>query len=71
MKLTSQMASSTSLMPSRSTASAWRVAIGRALVRRPAIYLMDEPLCSLDAKLFAVMAQPPGPQSFDPEIDEF
>jgi hypothetical protein len=32
---------------------------------------MDEPLCSLDAKLFAVMAQPPGPQSFDPEIDEF
>jgi multiple sugar transport system ATP-binding protein len=28
-----------------------RVAIGRALVRRPAIYLMDEPLSSLDAKL--------------------
>ncbi len=28
-----------------------RVSIGRALVRRPAIYLMDEPLSSLDAKL--------------------
>ncbi len=30
-----------------------RVAIGRALVRRPAIYLMDEPLSSLDASLRA------------------
>jgi multiple sugar transport system ATP-binding protein len=30
-----------------------RVAIGRALVRSPAIYLMDEPLSSLDAKLRA------------------
>lgn len=30
-----------------------RVAIGRALVRRPAIALMDEPLSSLDAKLRA------------------
>jgi multiple sugar transport system ATP-binding protein len=30
-----------------------RVAIGRALVRDPAIYLMDEPLSSLDAKLRA------------------
>lgn len=28
-----------------------RVAIGRALVRKPSIYLMDEPLSSLDAKL--------------------
>ena len=30
-----------------------RVAIGRALVRRPSVYLMDEPLSSLDAKLRA------------------
>jgi multiple sugar transport system ATP-binding protein len=30
-----------------------RVAIGRALVRDPSIYLMDEPLSSLDAKLRA------------------
>jgi multiple sugar transport system ATP-binding protein len=30
-----------------------RVAIGRALVRQPAMYLMDEPLSSLDAKLRA------------------
>jgi multiple sugar transport system ATP-binding protein len=30
-----------------------RVAIGRALVRQPQIYLMDEPLSSLDAKLRA------------------
>jgi len=32
-----------------------RVAIGRALVRTPSIYLMDEPLSSLDAKLRAEM----------------
>ena len=30
-----------------------RVAIGRALVRKPSIFLMDEPLSSLDAKLRA------------------
>ena len=30
-----------------------RVSIGRALVRDPAIYLIDEPLSSLDAKLRA------------------
>src|SRR5258706_281557 len=30
-----------------------RVAIGRALVREPAVYLRDEPLSSLDAKLRA------------------
>ncbi len=32
-----------------------RVAIGRALVRQPTVYLMDEPLSSLDAKLRAEM----------------
>jgi multiple sugar transport system ATP-binding protein len=32
-----------------------RVAMGRALVRSPAIYLMDEPLSSLDAKLRSEM----------------
>lgn len=32
-----------------------RVAIGRAMVRQPVIYLMDEPLSSLDAKLRAEM----------------
>ena len=30
-----------------------RVAIGRAFVRKPSIYLMDEPFSSLDAKLRA------------------
>ena len=30
-----------------------RVSIGRALVRQPSVYLMDEPLSSLDAKLRA------------------
>jgi multiple sugar transport system ATP-binding protein len=33
-----------------------RVSIGRALVRSPRIYLMDEPLSSLDAKLRADLA---------------
>lgn len=28
-----------------------RVALGRAIIRRPAVFLMDEPLASLDAKL--------------------
>ncbi len=32
-----------------------RVALGRALVRRPSVFLMDEPLSSLDAKLRAQM----------------
>lgn len=32
-----------------------RVALGRAIVRRPSIFLMDEPLSNLDAKLRTVM----------------
>ena len=32
-----------------------RVAIGRAIIRRPQVYLMDEPLSNLDAGLRAVM----------------
>src|SRR2546425_5442895 len=32
-----------------------RVAIGRAIIRRPQVYLMDEPLTNLDAGLRAVM----------------
>ncbi|MGI6713862.1 MAG: ATP-binding cassette domain-containing protein [Bacilli bacterium] len=32
-----------------------RVALGRAIVRKPKVYLMDEPLSNLDAKLRAAM----------------
>src|SRR5439155_6415696 len=32
-----------------------RVALGRAIVRRPSVFLMDEPLTNLDAKLRADM----------------
>ena len=32
-----------------------RVAVGRALVRRPSVFLMDEPLSNLDAKLRVAM----------------
>ncbi len=32
-----------------------RVALGRAIVRKPAVFLMDEPLSNLDAKLRVVM----------------
>jgi len=42
--------------PSQLTAGeAQRVAIGRAIVRRPRVYLLDEPLTNLDAKLRAFM----------------
>jgi ABC-type sugar transport system ATPase subunit len=36
-----------------------RVAIGRSLVRRPSIYLTDEPLSSLDAKVRAELERIP------------
>lgn len=32
-----------------------RVALGRAFIRRPSVYLLDEPLTNLDARLRAVM----------------
>ncbi len=32
-----------------------RVALGRAIVRKPAVFLMDEPLSNLDAKLRVIM----------------
>ena len=34
-----------------------RVAMGRAIVRNPQAYLMDEPLSNLDAKLRSMRAQ--------------
>lgn len=37
------------------TGEAQRVAIGRAIIRRPKVYLLDEPLTNLDAKLRAYM----------------
>ena len=46
-----------------------RVAMGRAIVRHPQVFLMDEPLSNLDAKLRvqtrAELARPPGPIGCD------
>ena len=41
-----------------------RVAIGRAIVRHPQVFLMDEPLSNLDAKLRNQMRAPAGEDQF-------
>ena len=38
-----------------------RVAMGRAIVRDPQVFLFDEPLSNLDAKLRARPSNPPRP----------
>ena len=47
-----------------------RVAMGRAIVRQPRVFLMDEPLSNLDAKLRVVDAEPDRGAAAPPRRDD-